>query len=63
MKGFGKVVGPNTVEVTLNEGGSKKTISTKNIVIATGSDVVSLPGLKVNYTISTNILYLIRFLD
>ena len=39
---------PDSVEVTLNEGGTKQVIKTKNILIATGSDVVSLPGLKVS---------------
>jgi dihydrolipoamide dehydrogenase len=47
VKGFGKVTSPTTVEVALNDGG-KKVINTKNIVIATGSDVVSLPGLKID---------------
>ncbi|EGC37861.1 dihydrolipoamide:NAD oxidoreductase [Dictyostelium purpureum] len=37
-KGHGKITGPNTVEVTMNDG-SVKTIETKNIVIATGSEV------------------------
>jgi dihydrolipoamide dehydrogenase len=46
-KGYGKITGPNTVEVSLNDG-TKKTINTKNIVIATGSDVVSLPGVKID---------------
>jgi dihydrolipoamide dehydrogenase len=46
-KGYGKITGPNTVEVALNDG-TKKTINTKNIVIATGSDVVSLPGIKID---------------
>ena len=48
MRGFGKIVAPDSVEVTLNEGGTKQVIKTKNILIATGSDVVSLPGLKVS---------------
>lgn len=46
VKGFGKIVGPNTVEVALSDGG-KKTIQAKNIIIATGSDVASPPFLKV----------------
>jgi len=47
QKGFGKITGPNTVEVALNDGG-KTVLKAKNIVIATGSDVVSLPGLKID---------------
>jgi dihydrolipoamide dehydrogenase len=48
VKGKGKIVGPNSVEVTLNEGGGKQTIQTKNILIATGSDIMSLPNLKID---------------
>ena len=46
MKGFGKITGPNEVSVDLNDGGAKK-LSTKNIIIATGSEVASLPFLQV----------------
>jgi len=44
IKGKGKIISPTEVEVALNEGGSK-IISTKNILIATGSDVSSIPGV------------------
>lgn len=44
--GFGKVTGPNEVVVTSDDGKETK-ISAKNILIATGSDVASLPGLEV----------------
>jgi len=47
VKGFGKITSPNEVSVTLNEGGTKS-LSTKNIVIATGSDVTNLPFLKID---------------
>lgn len=47
VKGMGKLTGPNTVEVALTEGGSK-TIETKNVIIATGSDVASLPNIKID---------------
>ena len=43
--GFGKILGPGKVEVTL-EGGKKETISTKNIIIATGSVVRPIPGFE-----------------
>eukprot|EP01133_Synstelium_polycarpum_P007964 gene7964-9358_t len=46
-KGFGKIVGPNTVEVT-GEDGKVRTIQTKNIVIATGSEVTSLPSIVID---------------
>lgn len=35
VKGFGKISGPNAVQVKLNEGG-EQTLQTKNILIATG---------------------------
>ena len=42
VKGTGKVTGPNEVTV-----GDQK-LSTKNIIIATGSDVASLPGVEID---------------
>ena len=38
VKGFGKIAGPNAVQVKLNEGG-ETTLQSKNILIATGMDV------------------------
>lgn len=46
MKGKGKITGPNQVTVALNDGG-QQVIQTKNIIIATGSDVAAPPGIKV----------------
>jgi dihydrolipoamide dehydrogenase len=40
--GYGRLSGPNSVEVTA-EDGSKETIATKNIIVATGSAPVKLP--------------------
>lgn len=45
VKGFGKLVDGNTVEVT-DEGGAKKTLNAQNILLATGSVPVELPFLK-----------------
>merc|ERR1719261_1284482 len=42
--GFGSLVDKNTVEVT-KEDGTKETISTKNIVLATGSEPAKLNGV------------------
>lgn len=42
IKGFGKIVDAGTVDV------DGKTLKTKNIVIATGSEVASLPGIEVD---------------
>lgn len=47
VKGKGKIVGPNEVSVTLNDGGSQS-IKTKNIIIATGSDVACPPTIKID---------------
>lgn len=45
IKGFGKLLKANQVEVTADDG-SKKTITAKNIIIATGSVPSELPFLK-----------------
>ncbi len=47
MKGWGKLTGAEEVEVILLEGGSK-TMKAKNIIIATGSEVAPLPGIKID---------------
>jgi dihydrolipoamide dehydrogenase len=45
--GFGSLVDKNTVEVT-KEDGTKETISTKNIILATGSEPAKLNGVDVD---------------
>jgi len=45
VKGLGRLVDGNTVEVT-DEGGAKKTLKTQNVLLATGSVPVELPFLK-----------------
>lgn len=47
IKGFGKLEGPNTVNVALNEGGNKQ-INSKNILLAVGSEPSPLPTAIVN---------------
>lgn len=42
LKGHGKVTAPNTVEV------AGETYQADNIIIATGSDVISLPGIEID---------------
>ncbi len=42
LKGFGKLTGPNQVEV------DGKSFSAKNIVVATGSDSIGLPGVAID---------------
>lgn len=48
-KGAATLTGPNSLKITLNDGG-EETITAKNIVIATGSDIVGLPGLTIDET-------------
>jgi dihydrolipoamide dehydrogenase len=44
VKGTGRILGPGRVEVTAADG-SKRTLETRNILIATGSEARMLPGL------------------
>jgi dihydrolipoamide dehydrogenase len=48
VKGLGKLAGPNTVEVT-GEDGAKRTLKAQNILLATGSVPVELPFLKFDW--------------
>lgn len=45
IKGFGRLAGNNTVEVEATDG-SKKNITAKNIILATGARTKELPNLK-----------------
>ena len=47
FKGKGSLTGPNGVRVALNDGGSES-LDTKNIIIATGSEVTPLPPVPVD---------------
>ena len=47
FKGKGKIAGPNSVSVAKQEGGDES-IDTKNILIATGSEVTPLPPVPVD---------------
>ncbi|TAK46891.1 MAG: dihydrolipoyl dehydrogenase [Xanthobacteraceae bacterium] len=46
-QGTGRVLGPGRVEVTSGDGAAQ-VLETKNIVIATGSDVAQLPGIAID---------------
>ena len=46
VKGFGKVVDRNTVEITVDGQGDGKKLSTKNIILAMGSVPKDLPHIK-----------------
>ena len=48
--GAGKILSPGKVEVTLNADGAVQVLETKNILIATGSDVAQLPGITIDET-------------
>jgi dihydrolipoamide dehydrogenase len=47
FKGVGRITAPGKVEVTAADG-SKQTVETKSIVIATGSDVARLKGIEID---------------
>lgn len=44
MKGFGKLVGPNKINVDLVDGGNTQ-LDSKNIIVAVGSEVM-MPSFK-----------------
>ena len=46
--GTGTITGTGKVLVTAAAGGETKTIETRNIVIATGSDIARLPGIEID---------------
>lgn len=47
VKGKGTIAGPNQVKVQLMDG-SSQVIDTKNIIIATGSEVTPIPSIKID---------------
>ncbi len=46
--GVAKILAPGKVEVKLNADGKVETLETKNILVATGSDVAPLPGVTID---------------
>ena len=48
MDGHGKISGINEVTV-IKEDGSEEKVNTKNIMIATGSEVTPFPGIEVEF--------------
>ena len=48
LKGFGSITSPNEVTVTKNDN-TQQVVKTKNILIATGSEVTPFPGITVNF--------------
>lgn len=48
FKGTGKIAAKGKVEVVLSEGGKKETLDTRNIIVATGSVVTTLPSIKLD---------------
>jgi len=47
VDGHGRINGPNEV-VAIKSDGSEEKITTKNILIATGSEVTPFPGIPIN---------------
>lgn len=50
VRGVGSIVAPNKVQVQGEKG--VETINTKNILIATGSEVTPFPGVTVSNTLN-----------
>lgn len=50
LKGKGTLSGPNSVSVTLNDGGTE-TLQTKNVILATGSEVTPLAPVPVDNSV------------
>ena len=48
VEGHGKITGPNEVSVIDGNGAVSQVINTKNIMIATGSEVTPFPGIEVS---------------
>ncbi|MCG8443542.1 MAG: dihydrolipoyl dehydrogenase [Caulobacterales bacterium] len=48
VKGFGRIAGAGAVEVLAEDGSVAQTLQTRNIVLATGSEVAGLPGLDID---------------
>lgn len=48
IKGAGAIEGPGKVAVTPADGGKVSALDTKNILIATGSEVMPLPGVEID---------------
>nr|XP_033190462.1 dihydrolipoyl dehydrogenase, mitochondrial [Bombus vancouverensis nearcticus] len=48
VKGHGKITGPNQVSALGPDGSVVSTINTKNIIIATGSEVTPFPGIEID---------------
>merc|ERR1711962_1456387 len=48
LEGHGKITGPNQVSVLGPDGAVTEVVNTKNIMIATGSEVTPFPGIEVD---------------
>lgn len=48
VKGHGKITAPNQVSALGPDGSTVATVNTKNILIATGSEVSPFPGIEVD---------------
>src|SRR5579885_178810 len=53
VRGYGKLLGGGKVEVT--NGDKRQVLETRNVITATGSEARTLPGLKADDTILTNV--------
>ena len=51
LEGHGKITGQNEVSVLGPNGDVTETVKTKNVLIATGSEVTPFPGIEVRESI------------
>lgn len=61
VRGVGSIVAPNKVQVQGEKG--VETINTKNILIATGSEVTPFPGVTVSNTFIMHITHFLTFVS
>ncbi|PRT54576.1 Dihydrolipoyl dehydrogenase, mitochondrial [Wickerhamiella sorbophila] len=47
-EGSGSFVNENTIEVDMNDGSDKVTLNAKNVIIATGSEPTTFPGIEID---------------
>lgn len=58
-EGWGQIKDKSTIEVTLNDGGTE-TIKTKNLILATGSETITLPNTQITERVYTYLEAILR---
>ena len=60
LAGHGRITGAREVAVLHPDGKIKEVVKTKNILIATGSEVTPFPGIEVRKVLVKNVLILVH---